>query len=188
MINTPLFFYLSLAALAVATFLHVRSSQNFLYYGDTENNPLWRDKYGYFTTTKYLLSLGIVTAFLIFAAFQWWGYQTGITFYIFAAGFFVMTWINNSSAKKNRVLQTKVLMELRGLALQGITDPNAPEILAVMRGHSIRIRHGRAFYKLFGWLRATVPEGTPNNSEEAATQARQLVVAHAQRPDSEWFK
>lgn len=182
MIHTPIFFWLSIAALVVASYFHIRSSQNFLWYGQTESNPLWKDKFGFFDARKYVIFLVVFVAAVSAIHLAWMGYQTGIVFYIMAGAFAVMTVLNNSGAKKNRQKQIALLTELLALAKDGRTEPIDPAINTVFRSNPIVNKGGRAFYKLFGWLWIDNP-----GQLESIVPLREKIIAHAQRPSAEWF-
>jgi hypothetical protein len=190
MIHTPIFFWLSLAALAVASYFHIRSSQNFQWYGQTEINPLWKDKYGFFTPVKYVVSLVIFVAvvsvihFTVIDA----GYQTGIVFYIMAGAFVVMTLKNNAAAKKNRAKQIEILTRLRSLS----TDENVlggdATVAAVLRpAQPIVTKGGRSWFRLFGWLWID-SKGLANPIPQTMIDEIQTkIVEWSRRPEKDWF-
>lgn len=185
MIHTPIFFWLSIAAVVVASFFHIRSSQNFLYYGQSESNPLWKDKYGFFAPMKYIVSLAVFIAVIAAVHLAWMGYQTGIAFYIMAGAFVGMTLMNNADAKKQRAKQIDVLRRLNSLATDENVDGTDPAVNSIMQPHPIVTKGGRSFYKLFGWL--NVDNSVQPPTGDTIVALRNKIINWSRRPEKDWF-
>lgn len=179
--NSNLFFIGSLIVLIVGSFLDIRSSLKFPYYGATERIPFWRDKYGFFSLNRHLIAFGIFIAVMIAAKFLWFGNQVGIVFYIIGGARIWAGIYNERGLKENRIEQIRVLTRLDELADTGVTDPSAPEIDTLLRKKPITKKADRAFYKLFGWLHV------PNSGSDydIAIALRNKLIAHAQK--AIWF-
>lgn len=186
--HSDLFFFGSLITLIIGTFFDIRSSMKFSFYGAAEAVRLWQDEYGFFDLKKNLFWFGSFIAAMLAIKFLWLGNQTGIVFYILGAGRLGAGLYNESGLRKNRIKQKETLSKLFVQAANGVTDPSHPTINSIFRPLPIRVRNDRAFYKLFGWIFANVPVGT---SSELPTnkilELRRTIIAHSQRPQSEWF-
>ena len=187
---TQILFFISIAAMLVGTYLHVTGMQRFQAFGQSEGNPLWRDKYGFPSLGKYMLSLAVyfgVAVLIAWAIGNIW--QVWIAIAIMAGGQFVFWMINEADAKKKRVTQTRILTELSRQAASGNTDPNSPEILSIMnpregsKGINPTVsKAGRVWYRLFPWLHLP-------GTDQAATSAalREKIITWSQRTPGDWF-
>jgi hypothetical protein len=187
--NSPILFFVSLAAFAVGTYLHVTGMQRFYEYGQTERNPLWRDKYGFPAIGKYVMWLGIFSAGVVGLGLLWFGYQIWITFAIMAAGQFVFWMINSADAKRKRAVQTDMLTKLSEQAAMGNTNPADGTINAIFNPridgkavNSTVSKSGRVWYRLFPWLYV---DGSDQMA--AVGPLREKVIAWSQQPAARWF-
>jgi len=160
-----------------------RTSSKFQWYGLHETNPLWKDQYGFFDAKKNLLWMIVpVAAILVIAFFFDYWMGAGIFLGVIGIVRFLVGFSNERKMKKERLRQTDVLTRLRQQADSGNTDPLSAEIQNIFRPIPLRSGGGRAWYSLFGWLWVEAPD-----QAAGMHPLRQKVIAHSQKPQTEWF-
>lgn len=164
---TITFFWISVAALILGGYLEISTGRNFIFYGQMEKAKIFQDRYGHFSTKKFLIVLSIVAAGGYAATFY---HPVGGTFIVLGGSFVSIIYgLNNRKGAKNqREQQIMVLRQLR--------DTGRMRTLPFVRVA------GRTFFKMFGWVYSTLPD-----IDDAIAEIAERLNVLCHHPEETWF-
>jgi hypothetical protein len=164
-------FYISLGAAAALAAADIYYSRTDIYYGLTEANHLWADRYGYFAPTRAIISTIVIFVGLSLLKFiPAIGNQAAIVFAIIAVGTAIILqrkFKNRSAARKR---QAEVLYAVR--------NHSDHDIIQI----AFRIADDRLLLVWFPWIYTEA-----GNIEAATQELSARLIELAKRPSDEWF-
>jgi len=174
-------FWASVGFLLAGSLVDMRSSKDFIYYGVTEANKLWRDKWGFFDLKKNLvwtcvMAAGTVALKLIPAV----GNRAFVIGLLIGGVRLIQASLNFAGLRRDREEQLQFLRELKRIVEEG-DDPYAVNNHFAPRNFYNQ-KHGRSYYELFPWIHTSTAD-----VNDAVQEIRGRLIALVQNPEEEWF-
>lgn len=185
-----------LTAIAIATMIvmpigfYIDASGSLImqYYGGTEGNKLFADKYGYFSRSGVIKDAAIAAGLLTASTIVWLYAPVdfkAVSVILLCGLSSILPWargLNNIKIRRvSRENQIKSLKELHKI----VADGGDTAIFWNTQRINLVWESGRIRYKRFGWI---YRDGvSAENKDIALREIEAEIEAISQRPQSEWF-
>jgi hypothetical protein len=173
-------FYILFFTWVVLRYWDVRYSLEFPYYGQSEANPLVRNRYGYVDIFRMMLFIaGSIAAMFIVLYFEpaWAWLAPGLASIVT----FIIITQHWKSRRNIREKQIAFLSKLRAIPLD-------EEVTIGMRLYT---RHDMHFFAYFGWIYELSPSPEIAKTPEEIARVSRILARRlhelAHQPEEEWF-